>query len=42
MDDKAPGFHHVRITEPAFDAFHSHDPIHLNRHPPQRNPVDQA
>jgi SAM-dependent methyltransferase len=23
------GFHSIRITEPAFDLFHSHDPIHL-------------
>ena len=23
------GFHRIRITEPAFDTFHSHDPIHL-------------
>ncbi len=23
------GFHHIRITEPASDTFHSHNPIHL-------------
>lgn len=23
------GFHHIRITESASDAFHSHNPIHL-------------
>ncbi len=23
------GFHHIRLTEPASDTFHSHDPIHL-------------
>ncbi len=23
------GFHHIHITEPASDAFHSHNPIHL-------------
>ncbi len=23
------GFHRIRITEPAFDTFYSHDPIHL-------------
>jgi hypothetical protein len=23
------GFHRVRVTEPAFDSFFSHDPIHL-------------
>jgi hypothetical protein len=23
------GFHHIRITKPAFDTFHSHNPIHI-------------
>ena len=23
------GFHHIHVTEPAYDAFYSHDPIHL-------------